>query len=313
MLFNVSFATTDATFENVTNTSASSIQIPVIVSIWSLSALLDLLILFLVHKSKSSLIRVEFLILIALESIGLFIKITIILGYLEARVSFGSIYSICLRIFNLIIQLIYSFILFYYSLFHLATIDRSSCFRKLFDLVHNSRTFCIYMMSITLFAIIFIIGYLLVFFWIENANNRFDNLIETIVRASMYLMVYVSIWFTAPPLVCYLISMLVVYLGHLRSVHRKYADKNNDADKQQQLRSTTRTFKVLLKFSILAVNNIMSNVPVLVYYFLKLACNCSNYQYLSFVGDFFYLMCPVFLILIHEILKKTCFNILKRN
>lgn len=291
---------------NSTRTKLSNLEFILQFSFWSIAILVDTLIIILVFKSKSSLIRVEYFILTTFQLVSVLINLTIIIGTLKVYVSFNVIFVILLRFFSFLTQMILSFVLFYYALFHLSSVNRSGCFRKLFNLVHNSRNYFFYLLAISIFGILFLIVYSLVFYSIEKSNNNLiiSNFKDIINKESEYFVAYVAIWFTTPPILVYLIAIGVLYFRQLK-FGKNYSIKS---ESQFAIRYR-RNLRVLLKFSILAINNILSNLPVLIYYFIRVNCNCNKFEFLGYLTDSANFIFPILLVLIHNILKKTLFEI----
>ena len=137
------------------------------ITILNVSILIDLLFLYITISSRSKLIRTEYYILISIGCLSILNKqmgvFKTLLQIVDLRF-LGILNCILVYTVDLDLGFTYYMIFFYYSLFHLATIDRCHAFLVLFDVLHkHPRNYLIYLTSVFVLFAIFITSYSILF------------------------------------------------------------------------------------------------------------------------------------------------------
>lgn len=257
----------------------------------------DFICLFILFKSRSKLVNVEFYIL--------FVYIMCVIAY---KFLFSSLYIvIMIHGMNVANNLVYnrlsflSFLaimfatnmnLFFLSLFHLSSLKRTKFFLQLFNYTHNSRIFIIFS-SLINFSSILINSILLFLIESENSLNGLYSYLE------FYLIAIERISLSFLPILVYVMSIFVILFERILNRNKDNRFKKN--------------LILFLKFSSFAVYNSLWIIPMgLSQFFDQLCgqkCSISN-NVIYYFGYAFYLFQSIFLVLIHNVLKATFMQIL---
>lgn len=290
---------------NFNNTSSSNqIESIAMISAWSTSLLVELIFLFVIIKSKSNLVPVEYLILLEITSGWFSFKMVIIYNYISGLISSND-YSF----FKLLLSqwlfgnasFLLSMFMIYYSVYHVSTLTRSPLFLKLFYLVRRKQTLLVFTILVAIYSITFTtVSYITVYQRLEIifSNGTTKEAWSLYQTSNIHLVILQSL---TPPFVTssiYFIGVIVIFKSWI-SDHRSYATK-----------STNKRFKrnlvLIVKFLFLSLGICLFISCKIVVYISSLytksdlLMRCINY-----IGDFLLMFFQVFLLFIHKILLKT--------
>lgn len=262
-----------------------------------LSLISDFICLFILFKSRSKLVNVEFYIL--------FVNIMSVIAY---KLLYSALY-ICIMIqgMNFASGLVYDRLtflsalaimfatnmnLFFFSLFHLSSLKRTKFFLRLFNYTHNSRIFIIYSSLINFSSIL--INSILIF--LIESENPLDGLFSYL---EFYLIAIERISLSFLSILVYVMSIFVILFERILNRNKDNRFKNN--------------LILLLKFSSFAVYNSLWIIPMSLSQLSDQFCGskCSMYSGIIYhFGYAFYLFQSIFLVSIHNVLKATFMQIL---
>lgn len=264
------------------------------------SFILDLTSLFTIFASRSKLLDTEFFILVLISFIDINNK-TAILLYFYNSFNFKLLFATITFSYSIVANFCITMNLFYYSLFHLSTLNRSPGFLKLFEIVHRLRNFLIYEIVCFTFSLA-LTSTLAVFNYIELSKFISDPLLYTLFFAQFSLQVVCQ---TLIPccfsLIMYIMSMMFVICVRLGNRNGKYASAS---EREKFIRNSF----LLLKFMFYALVNFFATFPTGLFCGIILICPTCSFMKIRFVAYFGFL-CFAFksisLILIHNILRAT--------
>ena len=272
-----------------------------IVSIWTIGISFSLLNLVLVFMSKPKLLKVEFSILVFFTSWTLLYKIFSSIQFLSVLIdpllALDCAFSLTNTSWSLFLPMS-GMILFYYSLFQISTVSRNRMFLALYNAVNNIKTFIVYILLVSIAVLCFIVfNIYMAYLDLGVCPNTLQILSKFIVLKFMLLSVIPGFL----PVVSY--SIAAVYVLYTRF----YGGKKFNYSNKQEMTRFRRSFRLLVKFWLMASIVALNSVLVNVYFYLSMVL-LINTTIVNFIGDLgfaIYAIQPLFLIYIHSILKNT--------
>lgn len=267
----------------------------IIVSVWSTTLIIDLLVIIIEFKSRQILIRLEFFILLAISISSLLLKIASILTYIELYFSetiFGQHTNFILQWVSINFTFFQSMSLVYYSLYHITFLKRSSCFLVLFNLVHNVKSFVIYLAIISVYSLLLTSIYMILTYIPMYSSNL------GLAQFQRRFIVMIILECAVPPFlasIVYVVAFLITYFSRFQ--------KTNSSD---ELKRAQMNFKLMFKFLLLTLSIIMYILPKTAFAYIAFnLVDHSKFEFLNYIGDISFFLFPIILISIHEILFKT--------
>lgn len=277
-------------------------------TIWWISVFLNISAIVIVHLSRTKLIQTEFLILIILNTISTIQKILMSINFTIVTY-ISSIFSDCEQL--LLIAVIgifdggYSVILLYYSIFQVTTTSRAKLFLQTFNVIHNWKTYLIYVslwFAIATLATIVVASLL----YVE------DKACGYIWQRTFTLELFISIIPRFLPAIVYLLGTVFLCYSWSKNRMSKYFNDRN------QIKRFRRNLKLMFKFLAFALVLLVSNSTQMGFYIIAINCpefDCQRiyqaYSFINFIGYGVSFMQPIIIIYIHNILKETFFNFIK--
>ena len=283
--------------ESIQSQTSFYIILDIVQSFNVLSLISDFICLFILFKSRSKLVNVEFYMLfvnimcvIAYKFFYSALYIVIMIKGIDF--SNGLLYGRLTFLSFLAIMFATNMNLFFFSLFHFSTLKRTKFFLQLFNYTHNSRIFII-VSSLINFSSILINSILLFLIESENPLNGLFSYLE------FYLIAIERISLSFLPILVYVMSIFVILFERILSRNKDKRFKKN--------------LILLLKFSSFAIYNSLWIIPMSLSQFFDQLCGqkCSIYSnVIYYFGYAFYLFQSIFLVSIHNVLKATFMQIL---
>lgn len=291
--------------EEVANSALSPIAQAILsISIIFLSSLIDLVFLHISLDSHTKLIRTEHFILVSIGLVSIPNKLIGVLKSLQPVVDMsplGLLNCILLYSVDLTLSFVYFMIFFFYSLFHLAMIDRRCVFLALIDKLHkHPRNYLVY------FALVFISFAT----FITVYSVRFSNQIFLFVatnNSSTVCILNDSLVGIAPMFVYLLCSItpFVYLLAVALALVRITRHRSNNKTERVNIR---RGLVVSLKFFLFSLTILLVTAPQYIFYlsFYSFGFYDRNLDaYMRFVSDLVFLTQSGFLILINVNLRRA--------
>lgn len=302
---------------NETNFDGTQFELGLSFSIlWALSIVYQLFFIMVVSKSAPKLVRVEFYILYTFGCISFFFSAVVILFYLGfyLNVMMFGLYTLII-VQGLLMNAFFlrSIILFYFSLYHLSFLKRTSLFQVISNLILKPRSFIIYMIIMSIYSLLVTsVGFYLQFLELDLGSYFSASIFNQVFAPkSFYLVIFHSI---IPPLFSPIVYLTATIITCLSRIVMNISANNNSIHKQSEINRFRKNLKLFFKFFTLALINIVYIIPKMTYIMFFLSCNfCRmNLIPLNYFADIFTVLLPIFLLLIHNILRETLCNIFKR-
>lgn len=295
---------------NTNNQQFENIQQKILsLAMWSFSFIFDFAILLSIFKSISKLVRIEFFILCCIGIYSILFKVIIILAYLIYFFNimvFGSLSIGLIMFLTTNAYFIDSMIFFYYSLYHVTFLKRTKIFLLLSNTIKKPITLLIYLIGVLIFSIC-LSSVCIIRIMLQTRNLTIS--IELYQRECFAIAISQILIPSFFPSVVYFLATLITLYSRFRISLSKINHMNDS-----ELKRFRRNFILFSKFLILGIVNIFYMIPKTLYSFLVANCiQCAEkLLILDFIGDIFFLMIPIALIIIHNIIRKTLKNILKK-
>lgn len=264
---------------------------------------LDIFCIFLIYKTKKNLNKVESYILIFLSLALVIIKFRFnFYFYLMNKTLENNGPIICICFFAMIsMDIEYYLILFYYSLYHLSFLNRSTFFKNLNAFINKSFIFYGYLLSSYFIFIIIFIWYAIFY-----QNTLFKN----DFKKYDCLKFYKSSTNFFPMILLASFSFLSIFIYSASQIYLIFRIFRYNKSKNQRDR---KNFKIILKFFLYSALSSIVFISSLLSFFDFLDKK-KKYFIMQLIIYFIYAIInfqSVLFIVIHDKLKKTLITILK--
>lgn len=269
---------------------------------------LDIVAISIIILSRLKLDKTEFYILLINSILQINMKLSLIwynLSNFVLKINF--IIDYFHLSYDIIVSSCFSLSLFYYSLFHLSSLNRSKYFLKLFTMIHNAKTFFLYLTLV--FLIFLALALFICLFTYSKVSPDFtlDNQTQDVIFYC-YLITIVPTFF---PILVYLASIFVVFMtkfGANSEATNRYATTSRNANQLNDHIRFKRNLLLVLKFFLLATIYLIGYLPSNILFFIGFYCpNCFGIALIIFnyFCEFLLFFQPFLLVFIHSILRKT--------
>ena len=278
----------------------------ILVSIWTSSFTITIFIYYLMYKTRSKLTKIEILIIFLLITFTLLYKIARILKFLFQfiidYVFAASCSDFIFMSLSSMMHSTHSITFFYYAVYHATNLSRNPIVSKAYGLVRKMSSF-ICVMSITILLNIGVCLFSVLYVYLNDhqcANARVKTLLVYIFQAIVPCTLSVLVYF---------ISLVIFLVSRFRRRSKMNMNHSRRFKREVELVFKFLVYKTVVEFS---------NLPHLAYYIISITIclNCgtylNSYVYIYLIGDFFTLIQPFFLIYIHNIIKESFLDILKK-
>lgn len=275
---------------------------------------INIFAMFIVISSRLKLVKVEFFLLswnLILLSCDKLEKIWFFSHLILLNL---NMIPLELNIANQTIEFLFSFCYFmsllYYSLFHLSTLNRSKYFLKLYNVLHESKTFIIYSISILTLATTYSVSIALICYYkIIYAEIGEDLRVYTFILLGHP---FESNVISVLPILVYLMAILLVLHSRLNCC--QILNQNASSENQNRFK---RNLVLVGKFFILTIIQTLATFPKNFSHLLLIFCPASNCQ-LGLIELFYIIgyailsIQPVFIVFVHTILRSTLSSLIRR-
>ena len=268
----------------------------------SLSFIIDITCLKTVFLSRLRLIPTEFYILLLNSLLILLIKATTAIYNFTTLVlkMKPNLMEACLSKYIIDLELFFSYyvVLFYYSIFHMSILKRNSLVIALFDMVHSTICFFIFLGLLSTSYGIFVTAFSYInreiMFLTQDRQKCFEEFgVEVIIPAMFLHISYVT-------MLVYIVAVIVLIGSRSKSSMLTMSE----------VKKQRKNIIVLVKFSFFSfftcILALAQNIPILLLFLLS-PKNANYYLIIricGFIYDILVFIHPIFLILIHNILRR---------
>lgn len=277
--------------------------------LWIFSSLLDFAILAVIFQSRSTLSRIEFMILFTMRIYWSLLKLSVILTYVDLYLReniFNSMTKLLINLFVSNVSFIFSTTLIYYSIYHITFLKRSKIFLALFNLVQKPKTFIVYsIVTIIVSPLVTLVSLAILYPEVYGGYieaSFFENT-KRIFIMEVILLIIPSI---CPSLVYFTATVITCYCRLLSTVSSKSSKHTVDAESKR----FRKNLRLLLKFLVLAFVYMMCMLPKTIYAIILVYSNFRSpyLEILNYSGDLFFILSSFVIILVHKIIGETFFR-----
>lgn len=292
-------------FSVSTNSSTGLISLSVSVSLLFMSFLVDIPCLIAVFRCRPKLTHTEFCILIVNNGLVFLLKLcATIFNLLNVELSSHRA-EFCLAKYVVSVETFFTYyaVLFYYSMFHLTLLKRTGLFQRLFDLVHSTVSFLAFMGIVVFGFGTFLIVFTVFTNQLSDPGQTLDKCFENAGVAVFIPLMFLNISYVT--VFVYLIATLIIWFSRVKaspSIVRKASLTTADMSKHRKNLSLLVKFALYSSYTCLL--SLAQNLPVVLLYSLDNIDAPLLNQITSYVFNFFIFFHPVFLVLIHNIMRR---------
>lgn len=230
------------------------------------SCVFDLTSLATVLASRPRLIKTEFFILIWICFLTLNFKFATIM-YFHNSFNFALLYAIISYTYEMINNFCINITLFYYALFHLSTLRRSQCFLRVFNLIHNPKSFVVYSSLFLVVSLVISLAFSITTYFELRPFEQNPLLYSLFFVKYSIPIICETVVPSLFAIVTYLVATVIVCASRLRNHQSKYSTNNDEK------RKFRRNLVLLLKFWFLATYNFVCFFPSVILHLIQVLSN----------------------------------------
>lgn len=279
-------------------------------SICSFGVLLSLVALIALLASKPKLVKLEFNILLTLNAITLFYRVSAVAIFLVTYFMYPEImYNCAFSIVNLlwtVIMFKVFMVTFYYSLYQVSSCSRHPFCRRLHGLIHSLRNFVIYQ-ALVVILVTLILTYIVLVAYADL--NECPSALDLLNYMILFKFITTYVLPSLLPVLAYSIAILLVFFTRLNNKKSALGKSNQNGSKRAR-----KDLKLLLRFFVLGLICTLSSLLQNVYLFSTFFESISQplNSIVGILGFFINAIQPLIWIYIHSILKESFLTLVSR-
>lgn len=304
------FSTTDL---NQTQQNKTDFRMDIaFVDILVLSIVADLIIIYTTFKCISTLNRIEFILLMTMEISLIPHKIILILFYLSFYRSFVlfGFYTLVINVFLLLNTIfIRSMILFYFSIYHLTFLKLTRLFQTMSNSIRKQKNFIIYMIVVSIYSLIATSLGLILPILEFSSRDQIYSTYKLVPNHIFILMFHFFVPALFSPIVYSIATFITCYSRFRLNRCLRNQSYLANTSKNRKLR---KHFKIFITFLSIVIFGLISIIPKMIYIILSFNCGeCFyNLKPMNYTSDGLIMVSPIFLVIVHKILRKKLVSIL---